>query len=204
MLFLERCPDIAYRKLCQLLSARVHTIVCLWICLRGVEAVRNLANGCIIFGTVAPSLQRASLKSVGSLHPAPSHPPTPAQTLGVGPSVAQLGSLTAAKAAAQNLLDLWPVHGPAPTALHYTTHRWLDHLLEITVTGVQQVFLGVGGGGIPPSPGKQQSDSAAGLPCSCLCSKIILRMCHRLTINCSGYSTPRNPGMNVFFFLFSF
>lgn len=44
------------------------------------------------------------------------------------------------------------------TTLHCTTHRWLDHLLEIIVTGVQQVFQG-----IPPSPGKQRSDSAAGL-----------------------------------------
>lgn len=125
----------------------------------GVEGVRNLANGCIIFGTVAPSLQRASLKSVGSVHPIPPPPPSlPTQTLGVKPSMAQLGSLTAANAAAQNLLDLWPVHGPAPTAAHYTTHRWLGYLLEITVTGVQQVFQG-----IPPSPGKQRSDSAAGL-----------------------------------------
>lgn len=71
--------------------------------------------------------------------------------------MAQLGSLTAAKAAAQNLLDLWPVHGPAPTALHYTTHRWLDHLLEITVTGVQQVFLGVGRGFHPPLESSSQT-----------------------------------------------
>lgn len=138
---------------CRLLVS-TRLCVCGFAC-ADVEAVRNLANGCIIFGTVAPSLQRASLKSVGSLHPVPSHPPPPfpAQTLGVEPSVAQLGSLTAAKAAAQNLLDLWPVHGPAPTALYYTTHRWLDHLLEITVTGVQQVFLG-GREGNPPSPGR--------------------------------------------------
>lgn len=119
MLFLKHCPDITYQKLCQLLSACIHMLVCLWVCLRGAEGVRNLANCCIIFGTAAPSLQRASLKSVGSLHPTPPHPPLPAQTLGVKPSMAQLGSLTAANAAAQNLLDLWPVHGPAPTAPHY-------------------------------------------------------------------------------------
>lgn len=97
------------------------------MCLRGVEGVRNLANCCIIFGTSAPSLQRASLKSVGSLQPIP---PLPAQTLGVEPSMAQLGSLTAANAAAQNLLDLWPVHGPAPTAPHYTalpTDGWTTY-----------------------------------------------------------------------------
>lgn len=36
-------------------------------------------------------------------------------------------------------------------------------------------------------------------PCSCLCSKWILMMCHRLTINCSSYSTPKNPGLDVIF-----
>lgn len=102
-----------------------HARVCLRMCLRGVEGISNLANRCIIFGMVAPSLQRASLKTVGSLHPI--HLPLLAQTLGVKPSMAQLGSLTAATAAAQNLLDLWPVHSPAPTPPHYTTHRWLDH-----------------------------------------------------------------------------
>lgn len=132
------------------------TRACLWMCLRGVEGISNLANRCIIFGMVAPSLRRASLKSLGSLHPL--HPPL-AQTLGVKPSMAQLGSLTAATAAAQNQLDLWPVHGPVPTAPHYTAHRWLHHLLEITITGVQQVFEG-----IPPSSERQRLDSAAGLP----------------------------------------
>lgn len=69
--FLKHCPDINYQKLCQPLSACIHTLVCLRVCLRVAEGVRNLANCCIIFGTLAPSLQRASLKSVGSLHPIP-------------------------------------------------------------------------------------------------------------------------------------
>lgn len=50
------------------------TRACLWMCLRGVGGISNLANRCIIFGTVAPSLRRASLKSLGSLHPV--HPPS--------------------------------------------------------------------------------------------------------------------------------
>lgn len=135
-----------------LVSARL--CVCGFAC-ADVEAVRNLASGCIIFWDGCPFPPEGLIEErwLSPSHPIPlpPAPPFPAQTLGVEPSVAQLGSLTAAKAAAQNLLDLWPVHGPAPTALHHTTHRWLDHLLEITLTGVQQVFL-VGGGQVfhPP------------------------------------------------------
>lgn len=163
------------------------TRACLWMCLRGVEGISNLANRCIIFGMVAPSLRRASLKSLGSLHPIHSTPPPPpplAQTLGVKPSMAQLGSLTAATAAAQNLLDLWPVHGPVPTAPHYTAHRWLHHLLEIAITGVHQVFEG-----IPP---------CGRAPCSCFRSKLILMMRHRLTIDCSSYLIPKILGWILF------
>lgn len=135
------------------------------MCLLGVEGVRNLANCCIIFGTVAPFPSRgphwrALALSILS--------PLPAQTLGAKPSMAQLGSLTAAKAAAQNLLDLWPVHGPAPTAPHYATHRWLRHLLEIIATGCS---ASVSGHSIPPLESSSQAP-----PCSCLCSALIL-MC---------------------------
>lgn len=156
LLFLKHCPDISYQKLCQLLSACGHTLVCLWVCLRGAEGVRNLANCCLIFGTLAPSLQRASLKSVGSLHPIP--PPCSDSGSRAKPGSAGLtdcSQSSSTKPAGPVACARPSTHSTTP---HYTTHRWLDHLLEIIVTGVQQVFQG-----IPPSPGKQRSDSAAGL-----------------------------------------
>lgn len=152
MLFLERCPDIACRKLCPLLSARVHTIVCLWICLCGGEAVRNLANGCIIFGTVAPSLQRASLKSVGSLHPVPSHPPpSPRSDSGSRAKRGSAGLTDCSQGSSTKTAG--PVARARPsthsTTLHYPqmagpltgNHR---HWCSASVSG------GVGGGFHPP------------------------------------------------------
>lgn len=78
---------------------------------RAALAVVGLAYCCIIFGRIAPFLWRASLKSSGSL-------PLPLSGSGSPAKPSSADSLAAA--AAQNLLDSWPVHGPALTALRYT------------------------------------------------------------------------------------
>lgn len=96
-------------------SVHVVSVMSAHVCVqvRAALGVVGLAYCCIIFGRIAPFLWRASLKSAGSL-------PLPLSGSGSPAKPSSADSLAAAAAAAQNLLDSWPVHGPALTATHYT------------------------------------------------------------------------------------
>lgn len=143
---------------CLLVYTRLFVCRCVCVALRasGTWQTAALFLGRLPLPSRGPHWRALALSNLS--------PPLPAQTLGVEPSMAQLDSLTAANAAAQNLLDLWPVHGPAPTAPHYTalpTDGWTTYWKSSSL-----VFSKCFRGFHPPTPhppGKQRSDSAAGL-----------------------------------------